>query len=109
MKVDSNSKKEIFSEFRDNYLFTKEIKLSELQNQKIIDEIKTLKVIEIDDFKSFESYINYDHYLIFKKNDNFYFCDTELIPGLKDDSLIRIIDYNVYLRKDKIKRIQNEK
>ena len=101
----SNNKKELFSELRSYYFLTKEIKLSVLRNTSIIDQIKILKVIELDNLENFESYKHYDNYLIFKCKENYYFCDTELISGLKEDSLIRIIDFNQHLRKDKLKKI----
>lgn len=100
-----NHKKELFNELRNYYFLTKEIKLSVLRNTSIIDEIKSLKVIELDNLENFESYKHYDNYLIFKCNENYYFCDTELISGLKEDSLIRIADFNQHLRKEKIKKI----
>jgi hypothetical protein len=107
-----SNKKEIFSELR-RYLFfsvdkgtNNELKLSTLKSKdEIVNEFKTLKTIEIDNLGSFESYVNYDHYLIFKFNDEYYFCDTELVPGLKEKSMIKITDYNQLLRKDKIKKI----
>jgi len=110
MLTNSQNKKEIFSEFR-KQIFNglNEIKLSSLTNKlKIINEFKSIKVIELDDLDTFESYVNYDHFLIFKNDNNYYFCDIELVPGLKKESLVKILDYNQYLRKDKIKKIQDE-
>ena len=102
-----NRKKEIFNEFRNYYFLTKDIKLSILRNTVIVDEIKNLKVIELDNLENFESYKHYDNYLIFKCNENYYFCDTELIPGLGQESLIKISDFNHHLRKDKINKIES--
>ena len=100
-----NRKKEIFNEFRNYYFLTKDIKLSILRNTVIVDEIKNLKVIELDSLENFYSYVNYDHFLIFKFNDEFYFCDTELAYSLREESMIKISDFNFYLRKDKMKKI----
>jgi len=99
-------KKEIFSEISDK-LFEQlnDIKLSSLKNPNIIEEIKALKIIELDELKSFNLYTNYDHYLIFKFNDSYYFCDTELVPSLDMYSMVKIIDFNQILRKDKINKI----
>jgi len=115
MEVNYNKKKEIFSELRDkiyeygtsyiNEAQINEIKISSLKNKKIIDEIRALKVIELDSLKGFFSYVNYDHFLIFKFNDEFYFCDTELAYSLREESMIKISDFNFYLRKDKMKKI----
>lgn len=82
-----------------------EIKISNL-NYKIIDEIKALKVIEIDNLESFNLYLSYDHYLIFKFNKEYYFCDTELSSTSNCKfSMVKIIDYNIIFRKDKINKI----
>ena len=106
MKVEHNNKKQIFSELR-GILFEQldNVRLSSLKNKKIIDEIKTLKVIEIDSLESFYSYTNYDYYLVFKFNDNYYFCDTELSNALNTDCMIKMIDYNQHLRKDKLDKL----
>ena len=109
-KMSNSNKKELFAELRHNLYFnlSNELKLSTLKSKykdEIIDELKTLKIIELDDLQSFESYVNYDHYLIFKYDNQYYYCDTELVPGLKMESMIKIIDFNKYLRKDKIKKI----
>ena len=81
-KVNYN-KKEIFSEIRDiAFEQINDVRLSSLKNPKIIEEIKTLKIIELDNLKGFDTYANYDHYLIFKVKDDYYFCDTDLIIGL---------------------------
>lgn len=103
--MSSQSKKQLFNELRNYYFLTKEIKLSVLRNTSIIDEIKLLKVIELNNLENFESYKHYDNYLIFKYKENYYFCDTSLISGLEEDSLIKIVDFNQHLRKDKIKKI----
>ena len=118
MIVYYNNKKEIFSEFRDQIfdkqaLFSKifdkseigEVKISSLKNDKILEEIKILKVIELDSLEDFYSYVNYDHFLIFKFNNEYYFCDTEFAPSLGLGCMIKIIDFNLYLRKDKMKKI----
>lgn len=107
------NKKEIFSEFRRNLYFntTNELKLSLLKSKnkdEIINELKTLKVIELNSLESFESFVNYDHFLMFKFDDCYYFCDTELVPGLKLESMIKISDFNQYLRKDKIKKLDEK-
>jgi hypothetical protein len=101
----SNPKKEIFSVLRDLIFLTKEIKLAEFNNNRLIEEMKSLKVIELDNLKDLHSYINYDHYLIIKNNNNYYFCDVDLYPGIGEQCLLKVIDYNQILRKDKIKRI----
>lgn len=99
------NKKEIFSELRDK-LFQQEndVKLSVLKNINVLETIKTLQVIELDNLKSFLSYINYDHFLIFKFNNEYYFCDTALVSS-NLNSMIKIIDFNQHLRKDKMKKI----
>jgi hypothetical protein len=107
-----SSKKKIFLKLTTQIysgidIFENGIRLSSLKDDNLIEEIKTLKVIELDNLESFESYINYDHYLIFKLNECYYFCDTNLIPAIKFDCLIKINDYNQILRKDKIKKIDN--
>lgn len=104
-----NNKKEIFSKLRTQIYyrdtFNDGLRLSSLKDNNLIEEIKTLKVIELDNLESFESYMNYDHFLIFRLKDDYYFCDTSLIPGIGTECLIKIIDYNQILRKDKIKKI----
>lgn len=107
-----NNKKEIFSKLREcifekdnSYKHINEVKISLLKSSNIVDEIKTLKVIELDDLESFLSYINYDYFLIFKFNDDYYFCDTELAPTLNIFSMLKLVDYKQYLRKDKIRKI----
>lgn len=110
----SKNKREIFSELRDCvyiddiYNRINEVKISSLTNNQIIDELKNLKVIELKTkLEEFSSYINYDHYLIFKLNDDYYFCDTELVQSLDIYSMVKMIDYHLYLRKDKIKKIES--
>ena len=105
-----NNKKEIFSELRDFiYLnantYIKEVKISCLKNIYIIEEIRNLKVIELDNLEDFIQYTNYDHFLIFKFQDDYYFCDTQFAPLLNTRSMIKISDFNQHLRKDKIKKI----
>lgn len=104
------NKKEIFSEII-NYIYSNigaedEIKLSLLKNDSIIEELKTLQIIEIDDLESCFSYLSYDHFLIFKLKDYFYFCDTDIVISLGVKSIIKMLDFNQYFRKDKIERIQ---
>lgn len=103
------NKKEIFFELRDK-LFKQEddVRLSTLKNSNVLETIKTIQIIELDDLKSFYSYINYDHFLIFKFQDEYYFCDTQLAYSANANCMIKIIDFNYYLRKDKINQI-NEK
>ena len=110
------NKKEIFSElrdeiylraiyFRDSHNFINEITLSSFKNSLLIETIKTLRIVELNDLESFSSYTNYDHFLIFKYNDNFYFCDTELVPDFGKYSMAKITDYHFYLRKEKLNKI----
>lgn len=106
-----NNKKEIFSElwrssyyldsYKDKDYVVTETKIS--NSKKLIDELKTLKVIELDNLENFLNYLNFDYYLIFRCNDEFYFCDTQYASTYR--SLIKMLDYNQVLRKDKIKRI----
>ena len=114
MIVNKQHNKEIFSELRDqlyltdNYNHISDVKISSLKNLNIINEIKTLQVIELDNLESFLSYVNYDHFLMFKFEDDYYFCDTELTPSLGIYSLLKILDFNQHLRKDKIKKLNQE-
>jgi len=110
--VNNLNKKEILSDLRDylyhkldNYNTIKDVKISSFRNPLLIETVKTLNVIELDNIESFSFYLNYDHYLIFKLDNEYYFCDTELVPSLGINSMLRIIDYNLYLRKDKMKKI----
>jgi len=109
-----NNKKEIFSELRDLLYFTFTEKLdgvnlfSLINSKQIIEEIKKLQVIEIDDLENFLSYVNYDHFLIFKCDESYYFCDTQLVPSLNLHSMIKLLDFNQHLRKDKISKINKE-
>lgn len=109
-----HNKKEIFSELRDQlYLIDtggdiNEVKISSLKNSNIINEIKTLQVIELDNLESFLSYVNYDHFLMFKFENDYYFCDTELTPSLQQYSLLKISDFNQHLRKDKIDKLNTK-
>ena len=109
MELNYKNKKEIFSEFRNQTYFANdklnEVKISLLKNPQIIEEIKTLRVIELDNLESFLSYVNYDYFLIFKFNDDYYFCDTELVPTYNMQSMTKIIDFNQIFRKDKINKI----
>jgi len=110
-----NNKKEIFSELSDQiYLkdifdHINEIKISSLKNHKILEELKSLNIIEINKIENFLLYINYDHFLIFKLDNDYYFCNTELVPILGEYSMIKIIDFKQYLRKDKILKINISK
>lgn len=109
----NQSKKVIFSELTSNLFHdvNNEINLSSLRSkfkEEIIKQIKTLKIIELNNLESFYKYVNYDHYLIFKFNNDYYFCETDLVPALKLESMIKINDFNNLLRKDKINKI-NEK
>jgi len=109
-----NNKKEIFFEIRDiiydnseNAIDISDVKIYSLKTPHIIDEMKNLKIIELNNLDDFMSYVNYDHYLIFKFNNFYYFCDTELASYLDKLSLIKITDFSLYLRKDKINKIEN--
>jgi hypothetical protein len=82
-----------------------EVKISSFGSKELVEAIKVLKVVEVDDFESFYSYINWDHFLIFKVKNDYYFCDTELAPVYNEGSLLKILDYNLYLRKDKIDKL----
>lgn len=111
MDQNYNSKKKVFLPLRD-YIYLKDsyknindVRLSSFNNLLLIKEVKSLKVIELDNLESFTFYLNYDHYLIFKYEDNYYFCDTELAIVLGINSMLKITDYSLYLRKDKIKKI----
>jgi len=110
MELNYKNNKETFSELRDKlFKQIKDVKISSLTNINILETIKTLKVIELDNLESFLSYVNYDHYLIFKFNDDYYFCDTELVFSLNSNCMIKIIDFNQILRKDKINKINENK
>ena len=111
MKVyKQQNKKEIFAELRDE-IYLKDnkrinaAKLSSFKNSLLIETIRTLRVIELDDLESFLSFINYDHFLIFKYKDDYYYCDTELVPDLGIFSMLKITDYHLYLRKEKLNKI----
>jgi len=119
MKVhnQNNNRKEIFSELSNqifmndthsNLFHATEVKISSLQNSKIADELKTLNVIELDSIESFLQYVNYDYFLMFKLNDDYYYCETALVPTFGNCSLIKLLDFNYYLRKDKIKKLNQE-
>jgi hypothetical protein len=111
MNQKKNNKKEVFSPLRDyiyldnTYKYVNEVKISSFDDSFLIDQIKTLKVIELDDLKSFVFYLNYDSFLIFKFQDSYYFCDTELSPIFGLNCMIKLIDFSIYLRKDKLKNI----
>lgn len=111
MNQQKNNKKEIFSILID-YMYLNDtnkqivdVNISSFDNSFLIDEIKSLKIIELDSLERFVFYLNFDHFLIFKFNDDYYFCCTELTPALGVYSMIRIMDYNLYFRKDKLKNI----
>jgi hypothetical protein len=115
MKVyQQQNKKEIFAELSDE-IYLKDVvikdntineaKLSSFKNILLIETLKTLRIIELDDLESFLSYINYDHFLIFKYKEDFYFCDTELVPKLGKYSMLKMTDYHLYLRKEKLNKI----
>lgn len=106
-------KKELFSEIRD-YIYHNvdydryEVKISSLKNyNSILEEIKSLKVIELNNLEDFLSYLNYDFFLIFKLNDEYYFCDTEIASIFDKRGMVKMIDFNHHLRKDKINKIVN--
>lgn len=109
-------KKIVFAEITDKIylseIYSDEIrsfKVSSLENyEEIVNEIKTLKIIEIDKIESFISFINYDHFLIFKLKNEFYFCNTELVPLLDKHSMLKISDFPHFLRKDKINQINKK-
>lgn len=108
-----SNKKDIFSEIcqviylndmQSNIL--SEIKISNLKTNFIVDEIKTLRVIELDNIESFLSYTNYDYFLIFKVKEEYYFCETESVKTYGVYGMIKLLDFNQYLRKDKMKKIE---
>ena len=108
------NKKEIFAELRD-YVYRKDfldkindVNISIFKNPFLIETMKTLKVIELDDLESFSSYINYDHFLIFKINNEYYFCDTDLFTSFGKFSILKMIDYHLYLRKEKLNKISQK-
>jgi hypothetical protein len=109
MELNYKKKKEIFSELRNQpHLVSgglNEVKISLFKNPQIIEEIKTLRVIELDNLESFLSYVNYDYFLMFKFNEDYYFCDTELVPTYNTQSMTKIVDFNQIFRKDKINKI----
>lgn len=109
MKLSSRNK-DIFQPLRDCIYAKNEyinaIKISSFNNLDMINEIKTLKIIEIDNLESFSSYINYDYFLIFKCEDEYYFCDTEMSAVFGIFSMIKIQDYTILLRKDKLKELK---
>jgi hypothetical protein len=106
-----SNKKEIFSELhdyiylKDNYKHINSAKISSFKNPLLIETIKTLRIIVLDSLESFLFYVNYDHFLIFNFNGEYYFCDTELVPDLGIYSMLKIIDYSIYFRKEKIEKI----
>ena len=108
-----SNKKKIFSEIcqviylndmHSNIL--SEIKISKLKTPYIADEIKTLRVIVIDNIESFLSYTNYDYFLIFNVKEEYYFCETASAKTYGIYSMIKLLDFNQYLRKDKMKKIE---
>jgi hypothetical protein len=108
MELNHKNKKDIFSEFRNefrNHGNLNEVKISLFKNPQIIEEIKSLRVIELNNLESFLSYVNYDYFLMFKINDDYYFCDTELVPTHNIYSMTKITDFNQLFRKDKINKI----
>ena len=108
-------KKELFSEIRDRIYHNAdediyEVKISSLKNsEKIVEEIKSLKVIKLDNLEDFLPYLNYDHFLIFKVKNEYYFCDTELTSIYDKYGIIRVTDFKHHLRKDKMKKINDIK
>ena len=72
----------------------------------IQEEIKILKVINLDNFEDFSNYLNYDHFLIFKFDNNYYYCDTEFTKQTQY-GIIKINDYNLLFRQEKINKINN--
>jgi hypothetical protein len=83
-----------------------EIKMSNLKTPFIIDEIKAIRVIELDNIESFSSYTNYDYFLIFKVKCDYYFCETALAKTYGIYGLIKLLDFNQHLRKEKMKKIE---
>lgn len=102
--------KDIFDVIINAYLVTDtstEYKISSL-NVSLVNKLKALKVIKLDNLESFLSYLNYDYYLIFKFKNIYYFCDTALASARGITSLVKLINYNHFLRKDKILKINNK-
>ncbi len=82
-----------------------EVKLSYFKDKQLIEDLKALDVIELDNIEGFYSYCNWNHFLIFKLENDYYFCYTELVPSFDKAALLKILDYNLYLRRDKINKI----
>lgn len=91
-------------------------------NDDIREVVSKLKVVEcsllsiFDDLKKLK---NYDYFLILKVENSHYFFDTSRLHEMKpvdgwtaqiefyQPPLIKITNYNIYVRKDKLKKLES--
>ena len=76
--------------------------------REMIDDVLSLKIIEDHDvsLETLNKYKYFDHYFILKVGNNFYFVNSSYIDTYYNDvKPLKLNDYHVYQRKDKLKKI----
>ena len=102
----NNSKLDMIS----SEIFNKESLNLSFYDKDVVNSVLALRIIEDVDFstKTLEKYRYFDHFFILKINDDYYFINTNYIDVYYITlSPLKINDYNIYQRKDKLKQIQN--
>jgi hypothetical protein len=79
-------------------------------NSDIIESILSLIIIEDDNFliETLEKYRYFDNFFVLKIDMDYYFVNTAYIDVYYTNSLppLKLNDYNIFQRKDKLKKIQ---
>ena len=90
-------------------IFNKESLNLSFFSSEIIECVLSLKIIEVDNFlpETLEKYRYFDNFFILKIEQHYFFINTSYIdvyyPTLNP---LKINDYNVHQRKDKLKKIE---
>ena len=103
--MDSKDRK-LLKELSSQIFSKKSVNLSSY-SREMIDAVVNLTVVENEtDLKKLK---NYDYFLVVKKGDDYLFLDTSMVDTSGPlNPLIKLENYNLYLRKEKLKKINEE-
>jgi len=96
--------RKILKEFSSQNFSKSSVNLSSF-SKNVIDTIVNLIVVEDEtDLKKLK---NYDYFLVLKNKAEYFFLDTSLVDtSAPFNPLIKIENYSLYLRKEKLKKIK---
>lgn len=95
--------RKILKEFSSQNFSKSSVNLSSF-SKNVIDTIVNLIVVEDEtDLKKLK---NYDYFLVLKNKSEYFFLDTSLVDTAPLNPLIKIENYSLYLRKEKLKKIK---